>query len=217
MNRVSDDDRSTLFLGARCQSGVRTTKRRDQWQSEAVDGRPKGVRGPQGQPCGTHCSEGANCHFDSNDRDKTDPVGVTSQLRWGSSRTMWPTRRGPHPLTRCWPPSSPKVVEKARPVILTHLARHTLFSFRSTECGRLLASATSSVKVDPVPQILDGMQHEPLERVQCRVVEQIVDVPLPQILEERVELVAREVVCNARTGVRRQHGWTCPQTLRLSL
>ena len=26
---------------------------------------------------------------------------------------------------------------------------------------------------------------------------------------EIVELVAGEVVCNARTGVRRQHGWTC--------
>ena len=28
---------------------------------------------------------------------------------------------------------------------------------------------------------------------------------------EIMELVAGEVVCNARTGVRRQHGWTCPQ------
>ena len=26
---------------------------------------------------------------------------------------------------------------------------------------------------------------------------------------EIVELVAGEVVCNARTGIRRQHGWTC--------
>ena len=56
MNRVSDDDRfhAVFFLGARCQSGVRTTERRDRWHSEAVDGRPKGGRGPQGQPSATH-------------------------------------------------------------------------------------------------------------------------------------------------------------------
>ena len=35
------------------------------------------------------------------------------------------------------------------------------------------------------------------------------DVPVPQVKEEIVEIVAGEVVCNARTGVRRQHGWTC--------
>ena len=92
-------------------------------------------------------------------------------------------------------------------------------------------------------QILDGVQHVPRERVQNlvgeqivdvpvqqileqsvevikvipeewmskRIVQQIVDVPVPQILEEIVALVAGEVVYNARTGVRRQHGWTCPQ------
>ena len=82
------------------------------------------------------------------------------QLRWRASRMTWATRRGPWPLTRSWPPSSPKVVaashrsgrsarravlEKARLVNLTHLARQSLFSLRSTwECGWLLASATSS-------------------------------------------------------------------------
>ena len=65
------------------------------------------------------------------------------------------------------------------------------------------------IGADPVPQILDGVRHVPRERVQYRVVEQVVDVPVPQIREEIVELVAGEVVCNARTGVRRQHGWTC--------
>ena len=35
------------------------------------------------------------------------------------------------------------------------------------------------------------------------------DVPVPQIMKEIVEIVAGEVVCNGRTGVRRQHGWTC--------
>ena len=48
-------------------------------------------------------------------------------------------------------------------------------------------------------QIVDGVQHVPRERVQHRVVEQVVDVPVPQIREEIVELVAGEVVCNART------------------
>ena len=65
------------------------------------------------------------------------------------------------------------------------------------------------IVTDPVPQILDGVQHVPRERVQYRVVEQVVDVPVPHFREEIVELVAGEVVCNARTGVRRQHGWTC--------
>ena len=136
---------------------------RSLWHSEAVEGRnvrrtcgrPKGGRGPQGQQSGTYCSEGGgNCHFDSNDRDKTDPGRVISQSRWRASRMTWPTRRGPWPLTRSWPPSSPKVVaashrsgrsarraglEKARLVNLAHLARHTLFSLRSTlECVWLL-------------------------------------------------------------------------------
>ena len=38
--------------------------------------------------------------------------------------------------------------------------------------------------MDPVPQILDGVQHVPRERVQKLVGKQIVDVPVPQILEE---------------------------------
>ena len=61
---------------------------------------------------------------------------------------------------------------------------------------------------DLVPQILDGVQHVPRERVQNLAGKQIVDVPVPHTLEEIVELVAGEVVCNARAGVRRQHGWT---------
>ena len=47
--------------------------------------------------------------------------------------------------------------------------------------------------------------------MQHRVVEQVVDVPVLWFMEEIVELVAGEVVCNACTGVRRQHGWTCTQ------
>ena len=31
--------------------------------------------------------------------------------------------------------------------------------------------------------------------------------------EEIVETVAGEVICNARTGDRRQHGWTCTYLL----
>ena len=45
--------------------------------------------------------------------------------------------------------------------------------------------------------------------IRLQIQEQIVDVPVPQIQEEIVEIVAGEVVCNARTGVRRQHGSTC--------
>ena len=45
--------------------------------------------------------------------------------------------------------------------------------------------------------------------IRLQIQEQIVDVSVPQIKEEIVKIVAGEVVCNARTGVRRQHGWTC--------
>ena len=41
--------------------------------------------------------------------------------------------------------------------------------------------------------------------IRLQIQEQIVDVPVPQIKEEIVEIVAGEVVCNGRTGVRRQH------------
>ena len=65
----------------------------------------------------------------------------------------------------------------------------------------------------PVPQIreqiVDVIKVFPEEWISKRIVQQIVDVPVPQILEEIVALVAGEVVCNARIGVRRQHGWTC--------
>ena len=64
------------------------------------------------------------------------------------------------------------------------------------------------IVADPVPQILDAVQHVPRERLQNLVGRQIVDVPVQQILEEIVELVAGEVVCNARSGDRRQHRWT---------
>ena len=47
--------------------------------------------------------------------------------------------------------------------------------------------------------------------MQHRVVEQVVDVPVLWFMEEIVKLVTGEVVCNACTGVRRQHGWTCTQ------
>ena len=45
--------------------------------------------------------------------------------------------------------------------------------------------------------------------IRLQIQEQIVDVPVPQIKGKIVEIVAGEVVCNARTGVKRQHGWTC--------
>ena len=75
--------------------------------------------------------------------------------------------------------------------------RHTLFSV-------VLIGAPGAPE-----QIIDVIKVIPEEWMSKRIVQQIVDVPVPQILEEIVALVAGEVVCNARTGVRRQHGWTC--------
>ena len=99
---------------------------------------------------------------------------------------------------------------------MTHMV---LCARRGTRCGVVFLlshdlSSREQIVVEqivayPVPQILDGVQHVPRERVPNLVGKQIVDVSVPQILEEIVELVAGEVVCNARTGVRRQHGWTC--------
>ena len=65
----------------------------------------------------------------------------------------------------------------------------------------------------PVPQVVEEIlgviKVIPQERVSERNVEQIVDVPVLRFMEEIVEIVAGEVVCNARTGDRRQDGWTC--------
>ena len=79
MNRVSDDDRSTLFsflaLSASQeyapQSGeiIGILKQLMDEMTEDLAAAQKGGRGSQGQSCGTHCGEGGNCHFDSNDRD----------------------------------------------------------------------------------------------------------------------------------------------------
>ena len=91
-----------------------------------------------------------------------------------------------------------------------HVVAHVvvLCSSSSHDLSQVGSRSFRSV-ANPVPQILVGVQHVPRERVQHRVGKQMVDVPVPQILEEVVELVAGEVVCNARTGVRREHGWTC--------
>ena len=119
-------------------------------------------------------------------------------------------------------------------VNLANLARQSLFSLRSTlECGWLLASATSPDRLSCDShgalctswhnvRSLWGRPWQTLCRRSwtvcsmchgsaCRILSgsRSLDVPVPQILEEIVELVAGEVVCNARTGVRRQHGWTC--------
>ena len=60
---------------------------------------------------------------------------------------------------------------------------------RSTRCG-----VVEQIVADPVPQILDGVQHVPRERVQNPVGKQMVDVPVPQIREEIVELVSATLV-----------------------
>ena len=48
--------------------------------------------------------------------------------------------------------------------------------------------------------------HSHSKRHQTADPEQIVDVPVLWFVEEIVEIVAGEVVCNARTGDMRQHG-----------
>ena len=64
------------------------------------------------------------------------------------------------------------------------------------------------IVANPVQQILDGVQHPTGARAEsCREAGRgCASATDPG---EIVELVAGEVVCNARTGVRRQHGWTC--------
>ena len=65
----------------------------------------------------------------------------------------------------------------------------------------------------PVPQIMEEIVEVvrliPQERIQQRTIEKFVDVPMLRFMEEIVEIVTGEVVCNGRTGDRRQHGWTC--------
>ena len=81
---------------------------------------------------------------------------------------------------------------------------------RNCEQVRLVHLIVIAVPVPQIrEQIVDMIKVIPEEWMSKRIVQQIVDVPVPQILEEIVALVAGEVVCNARTGVRRQHGWTC--------
>ena len=45
------------------------------------------------------------------------------------------------------------------------------------------------IVADPVPQILDGVQHVLRERVQNLAGKQTVDVPVPQILEQNVGVI----------------------------
>ena len=101
--------------------------------------------------------------------------------------------------------------------VLVILSKHTFYirfhlslCQRNCEQVRLVHLIVIAV---PVPQIqehiVDVIKVVLEEWMSKRIVQQIVDVPVPQILEEIVALVAGEVVCNARTGVRPQHGWTC--------
>ena len=83
--KVSDSDRSTLlsFLSIGDRQGyapksgeiIGILKQLKDEMSEDLASAQKVERGPQGQPCWTHSSEGGNCHFDINDRDETDPAG----------------------------------------------------------------------------------------------------------------------------------------------
>ena len=91
----------------------------------------------------------------------------------------------------------------------THVFHFSLCQ-RYCEQVRLVHLTVLAVPVSQIrEQIVDVIKVIPEEWMSKRIVQQIVDVPVPQILEEIVALVAGEVVCNARSGVRRQHGWTC--------
>ena len=85
MNRVSDDDRSTLFSflalsasqGYAPQSGeiIGILKQlMDEMTEDLAAAQKEEEDRKANQPFGTRCGEGGNCHFDSNDRDKTDPA-----------------------------------------------------------------------------------------------------------------------------------------------
>ena len=67
------------------------------------------------------------------------------------------------------------------------------------------------IVADPVPQILDGVQHVPRERVQYRVVEQVVDVPVPHIRRKSWSLL---LVRSSATLVQASGDSTGGQTLR---
>ena len=72
MNRVSDDDRSTLFsfLALSASQGYAP-------QSGEIIGILKQLMAAQKEEEDRKANSegGENCHFDSNDRDKTDPAG----------------------------------------------------------------------------------------------------------------------------------------------
>ena len=159
MNRVSDDDRSTLFPFL-----ARGASQEHAPQSgeiigilKAVYGRPKRRMKTARPTIRNSLQRRRKLPLEQQRSRQNWPDRVTSQSRWRASRMTWATRRGPWPLTRSWPPSSPKVVaashrsgrsarraglEKARFVSLAHLA------LRSTwKCGWLLASSMFSCRL----------------------------------------------------------------------
>ena len=83
-----------------------------------------------------------------------------------------------------------------RPRTGCHVMHMVLCTRRSTRCGVAfflshgLVTSREQIVVEQivanplVPQILDGVQHVPRERVQNLVGKQMVDVPVPQILEK---------------------------------
>ena len=99
-----------------------------------------------------------------------------------------------------------------RPQTGCHVIYMVLCTRRSTRCGVVFLLSHDLSQVGS--RSLWSRSWQTLCRrswTVCSMCHGVVDVPVPQILEEIVELVAGEVVCNARTGVRLQHGWTCPQ------
>ena len=117
MNRVSDDDRSTLFSfsargasqGYAPQSGeiVGILKQLMAAQKEEEDRKANqaGLIAAKEEEIAT---------LTATIETKPTQQGNLAAEVGRASRMTWPTRRGPWPLTRSWPPSSPKVVVASR-------------------------------------------------------------------------------------------------------
>ena len=80
---------AVLFLGARCQSGVRTTEQRDHWHSAAVGGRPKRRKRTARPTMRDSLQRRRKLPLWQQRSRQNWPGRVTSQLRWGASRMTW--------------------------------------------------------------------------------------------------------------------------------
>ena len=149
MNRVSDDDRSTLFsfLARGASQGYAPQSGEIIGILKQLMAAPKEEEDRKANHAGLVAAKKKDIStLTATTETKLTQQGDLAVEVWSLENDVADTPR-PWPLTRTWPPSSPKVVaashrsgriarraglEKARFVNLAHLARHTLFSLRST-------------------------------------------------------------------------------------